>query len=364
MDDIPTRKADHIDVATQRAVTASISPGWDDVTLVHQSLPEIDLADVDLGIDFLGKRLAAPLMIASMTGGHPRATEINRLLARAAEEFHIAMGVGSQRAAIRRPELLSSYTVARDAAPTAFLIANVGAPQLIAQESEPALSHDQIEQLVKTLGADALAIHLNYLQEVAQPEGDTRARGCLAAIQRLTQSIGVPIIAKETGAGVARSQALALRNAGVGAIDVGGAGGTSFALVESYRSADRGLGSVERLGRLLGDWGIPTAASVVECANLGIPVIATGGIRSGLDAAKALALGADAVAIARPMLSAVLEGYDALCAYIRELIESLRAIFFLTGSASVTDLRSRDRVIMGRTGEWLRARRLALTQDG
>src|SRR3954454_6093768 len=191
MDDIPTRKADHIDVATQRAVTASISPGWDDVTLVHQSLPEIDLADVDLGIDFLGKRLAAPLMIASMTGGHPRATEINRLLARAAEEFHIAMGVGSQRAAIRRPELLSSYTVARDAAPTAFLIANVGAPQLIAQESEPALSHDQIEQLVKTLGADALAIHLNYLQEVAQPEGDTRARGCLAAIQRLTQSIGV-----------------------------------------------------------------------------------------------------------------------------------------------------------------------------
>jgi isopentenyl-diphosphate delta-isomerase len=358
MDDIPTRKADHIDVVTQQAVTASISAGWDDVTLVHQSLPEIDLAAVDLGIDFLGHRLDAPLVIASMTGGHPRATEINRVLARAAQHFNVAMGVGSQRAALRRPELLSSYTVAREAAPHAFLIANVGAPQLIAQGNEPPLTDGEIDGLVSSLGADALAIHLNYLQEVAQPEGDTHAKGVLRAIQRVAERISVPVIAKETGAGISRAQATLLADAGVGAIDVGGAGGTSFALVEAFRSGERGLAGVERLGRLLGDWGIPTTASVVECAGLGLPVIATGGIRSGLDAAKALALGADAVAIARPMLAAALEGFDPLCAYIEELLDTMRAVFFLTGSASVEKLHACDRVITGRTAEWIRARHL------
>lgn len=358
MDDIPTRKADHIDVATQRAVTASISPGWDDVTLIHQSLPEINLEDVDLSVELFGHRLRAPLVIASMTGGHPRATEINRLLAGAAQEFGIGMGVGSQRAAVRRPELLGSYTVARETAPDALLIANVGAPQLIPQGAEPALIDEQILHLVTTLRADALAIHLNYLQEVVQPEGDTRSKGCLEAIHHLAGVLPVPIIAKETGAGISRPQALLLRDAGVACIDVGGAGGTSFALVESFRSADRGLGPIERLGRTLADWGLPTAASVVECTGLGIPVIGTGGIRSGLDAAKALALGADAVSIARPMLTAALEGREALHAYIQELIDALRAILFLTGAATVQGLRSRDRVVTGRTADWLRARGL------
>jgi isopentenyl-diphosphate delta-isomerase len=355
VDDIPARKADHIDITTGRAVTPTTSPGWDDVHLLHAALPEVDLEEVDLGVEFLGHRLKAPLVIASMTGGHPRAEAINGVLARAAQEFGIAMGVGSQRAAIRRPDLLSTYLVAREAAPDAFLIANVGAPQLIHQATEPALTVEQLRELVQVMQAEALAIHLNYLQEVVQPEGDTRAVGCLDAIARVVASLPIPILAKETGAGIGRAQGRALIQAGIRALDVGGAGGTSFALVEAFRAGDRGLGGSERLGQLLGDWGIPTAVSVVECAGLGVPVIATGGIRTGLDAAKAIALGADLVGIARPLMSAALEGYEAVQTYLDELLGTLRVVLFLTGSRTVAELRERPPVITGRTRDWLEA---------
>ncbi len=354
MEEIPARKADHIDITTSRAVTPDVSPGWGDVELVHCALPEIDLEDVDLGVDFLGRHLHAPLAIASMTGGHPRAEAINGLLARAAQEFGLAMGVGSQRAAVRRPDLLSTYVVARDAAPNAFLIANVGAPQLIPQRGEPALTVDQVAQLVGVMRADALAIHLNYLQEVVQPEGDTRAAGCLEAIGRVVASVPVPVIAKETGAGINRVMGRALTEAGVAALDVGGAGGTSFALVEAFRAADRGLGGAQRLGETLGAWGLPTAVSVVQCLGLGVPVIATGGIRSGLDAAKAIALGADLVSVARPLMSAALDGYEALRLYIEEFLATLRVVLFLTGSRSPRELQAKERVILGRTADWLR----------
>jgi isopentenyl-diphosphate delta-isomerase len=353
VEEIPARKADHIDITTGRNVTPEVSAGWSDVHLLHCSLPEIDLDQIDLSVEFLGRRLGAPLVIASMTGGHPRAEEINRLLARVAQELGLAMGVGSQRAAVRRPDLLSTYLVAREAAPDALLIANVGAPQLIDQRGEPALTLDQIRQLVAEMRADALAIHLNYLQEVVQPEGDTRAAGCLEAIRQVTPNVPVPVIAKETGAGVSRAQARALQGAGVAALDVGGAGGTSFALVEAFRAADRGLERAQRLGQTLGAWGIPTAASVAQCAGLGMPVIATGGIRSGLDAAKAIALGADLVGIARPLLSAALEGYDALRAYVDEFLATLRVVLFLTGSRTPRDMQTRERVIVGQTAEWL-----------
>jgi isopentenyl-diphosphate delta-isomerase len=356
LDDIPARKADHIDITTQRPVTASISPGWDDVHLIHESLPEIDLAEVDLSVDFLGHRLAAPLVVASMTGGHPRAAEINRRLAAAAERFGLAMGVGSQRAAIRQPGLLSTYTVAREAAPNAFLIANIGAPQLLEQAGGPALTVDQVRSLVQAMAADALAIHLNYLQEVVQPEGDTRARGALHAIRRVGAALDVPVIAKETGAGISRTQALRLRDAGVAALDVGGAGGTSFALVEAFRASDRAQDSFTRLGQLLGDWGLPTAVSLVECRRLGVPVIATGGIRSGLDAAKALVLGADLVGIARPLLTAALDGEEALHGYLADLLHTLRVVAFLTGSCTVAELQAREHVVVGSTADWLRAR--------
>ncbi len=344
VEEIPARKADHIDITTSRPVTPDVSPGWDDVHLVHCALPEIDLQDVDLSVDFLGHHLHAPLVIASMTGGHPRAEAINQQLARAAEELG---------AAIRRPDLLSTYLVARETAPNAFLIANVGAPQLVQQRDEPPLTVDQVAQLVGVMRADALAIHLNYLQEVVQPEGDTRAAGVLAAIRRVVASVPAPVIAKETGAGISRGTGRALVEAGIAALDVGGAGGTSFALVEAHRAADRGLGAFQRLGETLGAWGLPTAVAIASCQNLGVPIIATGGIRSGLDAAKALALGADMVSLARPLMAAALEGYDALRSYIEELLTTLRTVLFLTGSRTPADLRAKERVVLGRTGEWL-----------
>jgi len=353
--EISARKADHIDIAAGHVVTPPRGAGWDDIKLVHRALPEIDLDEVDLRTPFLGHELQAPLVIASMTGGHERAEEINRRLAVVAGEFGLAMGVGSQRAAVHRPELLRTYTVAREAAPDLFLIANVGAPQLIAQAGGPALTLEQISRLVDDMRANALAVHLNYLQEVVQPEGDTRARGVLAAIGELTKTLNVPVIGKETGAGISRDQGAALRDAGVAALDVGGSGGTSFALVEAVRAGARSLSVAERLGALLGDWGLPTPVSVVACAGLGLPVIATGGIRSGLDAAKAVALGADLVGIARPMLSAALEGIDALRSYVAELLHGLRVVMFLAGCRTAAELRTRERVITGETAAWLTA---------
>ena len=357
MADVSARKSDHIDITTQRPVTASTGPGWDDIQLVHQCLPEIDLDAVDLGTSFCGHRLRAPILIASMTGGHPRAGEINRRLATVAQEFGLAMGLGSQRAAIREPSLLSTYTVAREAAPDVFLISNVGAPQLIDQGSEPALTPDQVKELVSSSRTDALAIHLNYLQEVVQPEGDTRARGTLEAIRRVVGCLSVPVIAKETGAGMSRGQALLLKGADMAALDVGGSGGTSFALVESFRAEDQGIGRFERLGQTFADWGIPTAVSVMECAGLGMPVIATGGVRSGLDVAKALALGADLVGIARPFLSAALDGPEAIRAYVEELLHTLRVALFLAGAGNVADLKARPHIVTGRTAEWARQMR-------
>jgi isopentenyl-diphosphate delta-isomerase len=289
-----------------------------------------------------------------MTGGHPQATPINATLARVAEAYGIAMGVGSQRAALRAPALAPTYAVAREAAPSALLLANVGLPQLLAQRDQPALTLAEIQAAVDAIRADALVVHLNYLQEVVQPEGETRAAGARAALARLCAALPIPVVAKETGAGMTRGQAEWLRDAGVQALDVGGAGGTSFALVEAERASARGLAAAERLGQLYEGWGIPTAVSVVETAALGLPVIATGGVRSGLDAAKAIALGATAVGVARPALAAALQGDDALARWLEQFVDELRVALFLTGSPSLAALRQQPHIVLGPTRHWLR----------
>lgn len=350
---VEARKGEHLRVTASRDVETRAGAGWRDIHLLHEALPEINLEDVDLSVDLLGKRLRAPVVIAAMTGGHETAIQVNAVLARAAERHGLGMGLGSQRAALRNPSLVHTYAVAREHAPTTLLISNIGAPQLIAQGSGHALTLDDAETAVAMIRADALAVHLNFLEESVQPEGDRRAEGCEGAIRQLAASLSVPIVAKETGAGVSRRTATRLRAAGAAALDVGGVGGTTFAAIEGLRAEAQGDERGRRLGELLRDWGIPTAVSLVGAAVVGMPLIATGGVRSGLDAAKALALGATAVGMARPFLQAALEGDAAVDLLVGQLLHELRVVLFLTGSPNVAALRSKPRIVLGETRAWL-----------
>ncbi|MBI4494977.1 MAG: type 2 isopentenyl-diphosphate Delta-isomerase [Chloroflexi bacterium] len=353
MNEVEARKLEHLEVATTLDVNTHRGPGWQDIHLLHQPLPELDVEELNLSIELLGRRLRYPVVISAMTGGHERAHELNAILARAAQRFGLAMGLGSQRAALKDPNLAYTYRVAREQAPDALLIANIGAAQLIPQSRPQPLTVDQLQGLVEMIGADALAIHLNWLEEAIQTEGDRRARGCLEAIEHVAHSIRVPLIVKETGAGLSRPVGKRAIEAGAAALDVGGVGGTSFAAVEAIRAERRGDARGARLGDVFRDWGIPTAVAVVEVADLGRPVVATGGLRTGLDAAKALALGATAVGIARPLLQAAVQGDDALAAWLTQFLEELRVAMFLTGSARPEQLRQARRVITGETAAWL-----------
>ena len=350
---IEQRKADHLRLSATGDVESLVNAGWDDVRLVHEALPEVDLCEIDLGVTFLGRSLSAPLLIAGMTGGHETARAVNAALARAAERFGLGMGVGSQRAALRRADLISTYGVVREQAPTAFLIGNIGAPQLIAQGDTPPLTLDEVDTAVNMIRADALAIHLNVLQESVQPEGDRNARGAAEALKRVARHVAIPVLAKETGAGLSRATALRLQQLGVKALDVGGVGGTSFAAVEGMRAEAQGASGSQRLGEIFRDWGIPTPVSVVGALATGLPIIATGGIRTGLDAARALALGATLVGVARPLLQAALEGDAAVDAWITQFLNELRTALFLTGSTDAAALRTKARVVTGITREWL-----------
>jgi isopentenyl-diphosphate delta-isomerase len=288
-----------------------------------------------------------------MTGGHARALAVNETLARVAERRGIAIGVGSQRAALRDPSVVPTYSVVRASAPTAFVIANIGISQFVKQDREPALGVRDVSEIVSMVRADALALHLNYLEESVQPEGQTRARGALAAIRALTTHSPVPVIAKETGAGISKDVALRLRRVGIKAIDVGGVGGTSFAAVEALRAAAHSDNARVSLGQRFRDWGVPTAVAVVGTTSVGLPVIATGGVRSGLDAAKAIALGATIVGVGRPLLQAALRGEDSVERWISDFELELRTVVFLSGVRRAIDLRHARVVITGESRQWL-----------
>jgi isopentenyl-diphosphate delta-isomerase len=350
---IERRKAEHLRIAAEEDIETRRAPGWADVHLVHDALPVTDAARIDLSARLLGHTLALPLVIAGMTGGHVGAEQVNATLAEAAARHGLGIGVGSQRAALRDPGLRRTYAVVRERAPRALVIANVGVSQLVAQDDGPPLGAKDIQALIEMVRADAIALHLNYLEESVQPEGQTRAAGVEAAIRRLVRQSPVPVIAKETGAGVSGAVAKRLKALGVKAIDVGGVGGTSFAAIEAVRAQDRGDAARARLGQVFRDWGVPSAVAVAGCARSGLPVIATGGVRSGLDAAKALALGATAVGVGRPLLQAALEGPAAVDRWIAQFALELRTATFLAGVTRARDLGLRPPVVTGATRDWI-----------
>src|SRR5213078_691400 len=337
---IERRKAEHLRIAAEEDIETSRAPGWDDVHLVHDALPATDAARIDLSARLLSHTLALPLVIAGMTGGHSGAERVNVTLAEAAARHGLGIGVGSQRAALRDPSLRRTYAVVRERAPKAF-----GISQLVAQDDGAPLGAKDIRTLVEMVGANAIALHLNYLEESVQPEGQTRATGLDTAIRRLVRHSVVPVIAKETGAGISGSVARRLRSLGVKAIDVGGVGGTSFAAIEALRAQDRGDTARARLGEVFRNWGVPSAVAIVGSARSGLPIIATGGVRSGLDAAKALALGATVVGVGRPLLQAALEGPAAIDEWIYQFALALRTATFLSGVTRSRDLSRRAPVV-------------------
>lgn len=331
---IQERKEDHLRINLERDVKATRNP-WDDIRLRHSALPEIDRDDVDLRLEFLGRSLNAPILVSGMTGGAPKAEAVNRNLARACAELGLGMGVGSQRAALVQKDLVSTYSCVKEF-DVPLRLANLGIPQLI--EWGPEKSFEHARTCVEMVEAHGLAIHLNFLQESVQPEGDTDARGGLHAITNLAKVFRVPIMVKETGAGIGGPTARALLRTGIQAIDVGGWGGTSFSAVEVYRAEAQKDELRARMGTTFWDWGLPTPLAVKEVVNVvegKIQVVATGGIRNGLDAARALALGADAVGIAGAILPKAMDSYKATLQELTFFVEELRTALFLGGSATL-----------------------------
>lgn len=347
------RKAEHIKICLdQKAQAKQATTGFEDIHFVHKALPEIDKQKIDLATCVFGHKFNAPLIVGAMTGGTAEAEKINAAIAQAVESLGLGMGVGSQRAAIENAKLAETFAVARKKAPTAFLIANIGGVQLI-----HGYGLKEVKKAVEMIDADAVAIHLNALQEAVQPEGQTNFEGVLAKICEIAGELDVPVIVKETGSGIAAEEAKKLEAAGVKAIDVGGLGGTSFAAVEYYRTEEE-ENSVQRLlGEAFWDWGIPTAASLAETAQtVKIPVFASGGLRDGSDVAKALALGASLTSVSQPVLQAAVKGAAETAALLSLFIEELRNAMFLVGAQKVEQLMKTPLVVTGKTREWLKTR--------
>ncbi|MEM2586788.1 MAG: type 2 isopentenyl-diphosphate Delta-isomerase [Candidatus Bathyarchaeia archaeon] len=347
------RKEDHLRICLEKDVEAKkITAGFEDVFLIHKALPEINLEDIRTETFFLNHKFSAPIIVEGMTGGTEKSVTINAAIAQAVEELGLGMGVGSQRAALEDPSLERTYKIVREKAPKAFLVSNIGGPQLLMEDSI-----SKIKRAVEMIEADALAIHLNPLQEVVQPEGEKFYAGIIDRIRRVTERLDVPIIVKETGGGISAEVAGMLEDAGVACIDVAGAGGTSWAAVEYYRAVEQGIAFSRDLGLMLWDWGIPTVISLIEVTrSTSLPVIASGGVRSSLDIAKSIALGASLAGIARPVLLSASRGYEDVKRMLSSLIAQLRSVMFLVGADSIERLRKAPLVILGRTAEWLRAR--------
>lgn len=330
---ISSRKSDHIRINLDEDVQSGLTNGLEHYRFEHQALPELDLDQVNLSQELFGRQVKAPILISSMTGGTEEAAGINRTLAAAAQASGIAMGVGSQRAAIEHPELAGTFKV-RELAPDILLFANLGAIQL---NYSYGLEHCQ--RAVDMIEADALILHLNALQEAVQPEGDIRWSGLLAKIEKVCRSLPVPVIAKEVGWGFSKETATRLQEAGVAAVDVAGAGGTSWSQVEMHRAATP---AQARLAAAFLDWGIPTSQAILNVRR-GAPdtlIIASGGLRNGVDIAKCIALGASLGGMAGPFLKAAVRSLDETIQTIAELRREIQVCMFASGAVNLESLHA------------------------
>jgi isopentenyl-diphosphate delta-isomerase len=330
---IKNRKDDHIRINLQQNVQfPRLTTGLERYRFLHQALPELDLREVDTRVELFGRTLSAPLLISSMTGGTEMAMRFNRVLAEAAQEHGIALGLGSQRAALKNPETAITYQV-RDLAPDVLLLANLGAVQL-----NYGYGIDECRRVVEMVEADALILHFNVLQEAVQPEGDVNFSGLLSKVEAVCRAIDVPVIAKEVGWGFSEQNVRDLANAGIAAIDVAGAGGTSWSEVEYHRAPDAFHAQV---ARAFADWGIPTA-DAIQYAVKGapnLPIIASGGLRDGIDVAKSIALGATIGGMAGPFLKAAAESVEAVSQLIAILSSQIRIAMLCSGARSIADLQ-------------------------
>lgn len=355
------RKLSHLEICLHRPVEAHTSPHWQDFQFVHRAIPNLDWEQIDTTVQLFGKKLALPLMAAAMTGGHPEVRPINEAIARIAEKLHIGMGVGSQRAAIEKNQayITESFQVVRRLAPSALIVGNLGAAQFSARGG---FGLKEAEAAIALVQADVLAIHVNPAQEVVQVEGDNFFHDFFPRVTDMAARLRVPVILKEVGSGFAREEAEAVEMSPLAGIDIGGLGGTSWVGVEALRAEQKNDPFHADLGRLFWDWGIPTAISLVEVRSAtNKTVIATGGVRNGLDAAKALALGADIVGMALPLLKPAQQGDDALIAFVRRFERELKTAMFLTGCRTLADLRKAAMVVTGTSRDWLSQRGIALS---
>jgi isopentenyl-diphosphate Delta-isomerase len=337
VEQIKRRKREGIEIPlTENVQGKKNSTYLEYVKLFHNALPEIDYDEIDLSTQFLNKSFSAPLIIDSMTGGTDEAFLINKRLGQIAEKYGLGMGLGSQRAGLKSEKLIESYSIARNVAPNAFLIANIGGAQL-----SDGLSTVDVIKIIKMIDADALAIHLNPLQELIQPEGEPRFKGILQRISNLVQDIEIPIIVKEVGSGISADVALRLEKSGVRSINVAGSGGTSWAGIEKIRADQHNEYIKSQLGELFWDWGIPTALSILLVSrSVKIPIIASGGLRNGLEIAKCMILGSNLCAMAFPFLKRAAQSEEELEKFTQLILSEIRSTMFLLGTKDIGSLKN------------------------